>query len=131
MSSSQIQCGSMCLARVPGSVLLLLTSSHHHGGGVEFNLKAEAAARGVHPERIMLDKKLPRAEHIWVSHVVGCAVIPIFSTLIGREVGVQLNKVRVFAKQCRKSQNKITVNSQTPCAERASCADLQRDTAVL
>ncbi|CAN0113290.1 unnamed protein product, partial [Laminaria digitata] len=51
-------------ARVPGSVLLLLASSRDPADGVEFNLKAEAAARGVHPDRIVLDQLLPRAEHV-------------------------------------------------------------------
>ena len=50
-------------------MLLLLASSRDPADGVEFNLKAEAAARGVHPDRIILDKVLPRAEHVWVSLV--------------------------------------------------------------
>ncbi len=58
-------------ARVPGSVLLLLKSSHSKdpSNGVETNLKAEAAARGVHPERVRLDEMLSREEHIWVRGV--------------------------------------------------------------
>lgn len=54
------------LFRVPGSVLLLLDVSRDPEDQVEFNLKAEAAARGVHPDRIKLDNKLLRAEHLWV-----------------------------------------------------------------
>lgn len=60
-------------SRVPGSMLQLLDSSRSDADGVESNLKAEAAARGVHPDRVKLDTILPRGEHVWVrrgSHVV-------------------------------------------------------------
>lgn len=54
-------------------MLQLLDSSRDHADGVEVNLKAEAAARGVHPDRVKLDTILQRGEHVWVrrcSHVV-------------------------------------------------------------
>ena len=48
------------LKRVPGSVLWLLSGSASGNA----NLKREAAARGVDPERIVLAKKLPHPLHI-------------------------------------------------------------------
>ncbi|CAM9108296.1 unnamed protein product, partial [Scytosiphon promiscuus] len=53
------------LKRLPGSVLLLLAPSRDPADGAAANLKAEAAAMGVHPDRILLDKMLTREEHIW------------------------------------------------------------------
>lgn len=57
---------SQFAARVPGSVLLLLAFSRDPANDPEVNIKAEAAARGVHPDRIRLDEMLSREEHIWV-----------------------------------------------------------------
>ncbi|CAM9888575.1 unnamed protein product, partial [Ectocarpus sp. 4 AP-2014] len=53
------------IKRVPGSVLLLLGSARDPEDGVEVNLKAEAAAMGVHPDRIRLDELLTLQEHVW------------------------------------------------------------------
>lgn len=52
--------------RVPGSVLLLLGSARDPANGVELNIRAEAAAMGVHPDRIRLDERLSREEHVLV-----------------------------------------------------------------
>ena len=52
--------------RVAGSVLLLRGPSQDDPGGIEPNLRAEAAARGVHPDRIRFDETLLRDEHISV-----------------------------------------------------------------
>jgi predicted O-linked N-acetylglucosamine transferase (SPINDLY family) len=48
------------LARVPGSVLYLLGGS----AALESNLRREADARGVAPERIVFGARLPRAEYL-------------------------------------------------------------------
>jgi len=48
------------LARVPGSVLWLLDG----GAAVRGNLRREAAARGVVPERLVFAPRLPPAEHL-------------------------------------------------------------------
>ncbi|CAM9809280.1 unnamed protein product, partial [Ectocarpus fasciculatus] len=53
------------IKRFPGSVLLLLGSTRDPEDGMEVNLKAEAAAMGVHPDRIRLDELLTRQEHVW------------------------------------------------------------------
>ncbi|CAM9221466.1 unnamed protein product [Discosporangium mesarthrocarpum] len=52
------------LRRVPGSVMLLLASHGAISNGVEGNLRAEAAARGIHPSRVKLDDRLEISEHI-------------------------------------------------------------------
>eukprot|EP00752_Nemacystus_decipiens_P009479 g8475.t1 len=51
--------------RVPGSVLLLLAPSRDPDNDPELNIKAEAAARGVHPDRIRLDEMLSLEDHVW------------------------------------------------------------------
>lgn len=48
-------------------MLLLLEPPSDRSGEVTFNVRAEAAARGVHPDRIQLDERLERAEHNRVS----------------------------------------------------------------
>lgn len=48
------------LARVPGSVLWLLDG----GVAVRINLRREAAARGIVPERLVFAPRLPHAEHL-------------------------------------------------------------------
>lgn len=53
---------------VPGSVLLLLTPANVRSDEVSFNIRAEAAARGIHPDRIRLDERLNRAQHVRVGH---------------------------------------------------------------
>lgn len=48
------------LARLPGSVLWLLDG----GEAARCNLRREASARGVEPERLVFAPRLPRAEHL-------------------------------------------------------------------
>ena len=48
------------LQRVPGSVLWLLRANDV----VERNLRREAAARGVDPERLVFARRLPLADHL-------------------------------------------------------------------
>ncbi len=49
------------LRRVPGSVLWLL---HAKLDGVEERLRGEAAARGVHPSRLVFLPRVPKAQHL-------------------------------------------------------------------
>lgn len=59
-------CPNPSYIRVPGSVVLLLASSREPENDQESHIKAEAAATGVHPDRIRLDENLSLEEHIWV-----------------------------------------------------------------
>eukprot|EP00903_Cladosiphon_okamuranus_P006818 g6643.t4 len=49
---------------VVGSVLVLLGSSGDHPRDAELSLRAEAASRGIHPDRIWFEENLSRDEHI-------------------------------------------------------------------
>ena len=52
------------LRRAPGSVLWLLRPKGRQFDHVAANLEAEAAARGVHPARLVWADRVPKAEHL-------------------------------------------------------------------
>eukprot|EP00903_Cladosiphon_okamuranus_P011215 g10582.t1 len=52
------------IKRVAGSILVLLGSSQDHLDEAELNIRAEAASRGIHPDRIWFEKALWQDEHI-------------------------------------------------------------------
>ena len=52
------------MRRIPGSVLWLLRPKGRQFDFVSANLKAEAAARGVHPSRLVWGARVPKAEHL-------------------------------------------------------------------
>ncbi len=52
------------IARVPGSVLILLSPPAGNLEAVYENIAFESAARGVEPNRILFEPRLPKGEHI-------------------------------------------------------------------
>lgn len=57
--------------------MLLLSPNPLRVVEVAFNIRAEAAARGIHPDRIRLDDHLSRGEHIEVGAMIYVLELPL------------------------------------------------------